>query len=392
MQKLPSFPSFLKKTTLACLYKKYKNRLILNHFKTTFKQNVLISYIVYPFRRGINLSHTNLIESLEIAQVFKDLNFNVDVANYDYEGKIDYHKYDIIFGFGEPLINSYYKTDKKILRIYYGTGMHVCHQNYATIKRIEEVYNKKGQWVLESGRIVDKTWSVQTSLVDCMVVLGNNIVIESYKKYFPKTIYSIPASFYHVIDANAVIENKDYEEARYHFWWFGSGGLIHKGLDLLLEIFIELPEYYHLHICGPVKNETKFEQCFLDELYNTKNIHTYGFLSLDSPIFKELCKKCAFTIFPSCSEGNPTSVINLMANGIIPLVTETAGVRTEDFGIKIKKLNKESIVDAIYKAVTMDKNEIKERSIKCFQYTRDNHSIENFSKQLKSALMDILSL
>ncbi len=39
--------------------------------------------------------------------------------------------------------------------------------------------------------------------------------------------------------------------------WFGSGGMIHKGLDLVLEVFARMQEY-HLHICGPVHHEEDF--------------------------------------------------------------------------------------------------------------------------------------
>ena len=124
-------------------------------------------------------------------KVFNELGYNVDIVDYYYEGNINYDKYSIIFGFGEPLINSFYYRNYKILTIYYGTGMHVAHQNHATLKRIEEVYKKKGKWLLESGRIVDKAWSVQTSLVDNIITLGNDEVVNSYQKYFSRKIYNM---------------------------------------------------------------------------------------------------------------------------------------------------------------------------------------------------------
>lgn len=374
--------------TFRYIKNKFK-RPIKNYYKTNFREKVLISYITEPFKNGIHLRHTNQAEALEIAKVFNELGYNVDIADYYYEGNINYDKYSVIFGFGEPLIKSFYNRNHKILTINYGTGMHVTHQNYATLKRIEEVYKKKGKWLLKSGRIVDKAWSVQTSLVDNIITLGNDEVVDSHQKYFSRKIYNIPISYYKLFDQEEILRNKNFEDAKNHFLWFGGSGLIHKGLDLLLEVYKELPNL-HLHICGPIDNEPKFKNVYYEELYNTKNIHTYGFLDISSMTFKDIIEKCAFVIFPSCSEGGGGSVINVMVYGLIPIVSITASIRIKDFGIEIKELSHESIKESIIKAANLSKDEIKERSLKCANDTITGHSIEKFSYELKRALIEIL--
>jgi len=370
------------------VHNKFK-RPIKNYFKTNFRENVLISYITYPFKIGINLAHTNYAEALEIAKVFNELGYNIDIVDYRYEGKLDYDKYSVIFGFGEPLEKSFCNRNYKTLTVFYGTGMHVTHQNYATLKRIEEVYKKKGEWLLESARIVEKAWSVQTSLADNIITLGNSEVVNSYQKYFSRKIYNIPISYYKLFDQEEILRNKNFEDAKKHFLWFGSSGLIHKGLDLLLEVFKEMPDL-HLHICGPIDKEPKFKNCYRKELYNTNNIHTYGYQNIQSKSFKDIISKCAFVIFPSCSEGEPSSVINVMIYGLIPIVTNTAGIRIKDFGIEIKELTNTSVRESIIKAINLSEDEIKERSLKCANDTINNHSIEKFSYELKKALIDIL--
>jgi hypothetical protein len=370
------------------IHKKFK-KPIKNYFKTNFKENVLISYITYPFKNGVNLGHTNTAEALEIAKVFHELGYKVDIVNYEYEGNLNYDKYSVVFGFGEPLINSFYRRNHKILTIYYGTGMHVIHQNHATLKRIEEVYKKKGKLLLESGRIVDKAWSAQTSLVDSIITLGNDEVVNSYQKYFSRKIYNIPNSYYKIFDHEEILKNKNFRDAKNHFLWFGSSGLIHKGLDLLLEVFKEMSDF-QLHICGPIDNEPKFKNCYYEELYNTKNIHTYGYKNIQSKSFKDIIGKCAFIIFPSCSEGEPSSVINVMVYGLIPIVTNTAGIRIKDFGIEIKELTNISVKESIIKAVNLSEDEIEKRSLKCANDTISNHSIEKYSHELKKVLIEIL--
>ncbi len=364
-------------------------RPIKNYFKTNFRENVLISYITHPFNRGINLTHTNYAEAVKIAKVFNELGYNVDIVDYYYEGNINYDKYSVIFGFGEPLEKSFYNRNHKILTIFYGTGMHVTYNNHATLRRIEEVYKKKGKWLLESGRIVDKAWSVQTSLVDNIIALGNDEVVNSYQRYFSRKIYNIPISYYKLCDHEEILRNKNFEDAKNHFLWFSSSGLIHKGLDLLLEVFKELPNL-NLHICGPIDSEPKFKAIYYRELYNTKNIHTYGFINIQSRFFKDIISKCAFIIFPSCSEGGGGSVINVMVYGLIPIVSTTASVRIKDFGIEIKELTHESIKESVIKAANLSQDEIKERSMKCASDTINNHSIEKYSYELKKALIDIL--
>jgi hypothetical protein len=370
------------------VYKKFK-KPIKNYFKTNFKENVLISYITYPFKNGVNLRHTNTAEALEIAKVFHELGYKVDIVNYEYEGNLNYDKYSVVFGFGEPLEKSFYYRKHKILTIYYGTGMHVIHQNHATLKRIEEVYKKKGKWLLESGRIVDKAWSAQTSLVDSIITLGNDEVVNSYQKYFSRKIYNVPNSYYKIFDHEEILKNKNFRDAKNHFLWFGSSGLIHKGLDLLLEVFKEMSDF-QLHIYGPIDNEPKFKNCYYEELYNTKNIHTYGFINIQSKSFKDIIGKCAFVIFPSCSEGGSSSVINVMVYGLIPIVTNITGIRIKGFGIEIKELTSESIKESMIKAVNLSEDEIEKRSFKCSKDTINNHSIEKYSHELKKVLIEIL--
>lgn len=376
---------------LEALYSFYKRSVLVKNFhNTNHAKNVLISYIVGPFKRGTSLTHTNKAESLQISQVFNELGYNVDVVNFDSNRVLDYSKYDVILGFGGPLINSFYKRKRKILTIYYGTGMHILHQNHATLKRVKDVYEKKGVWLLNSGRIVEKAWSVQTTLVDAIITLGNEATAESYRKYYAGPIFRIPCSYYKITNCKDILQKKDFAQARRHFLWFGGAGLIHKGLDLLLEVFEKKPEL-HLHVCGLIDDEPEFKNCFYDELYKRKNIHTYGFVDLDSNVFTHIVNACAFVVFPSCSEGQATSVVNVMGNGgLVPVVTKESGISINDYGIGIKDCSFEGVAQSISEANQLTDEDIRARSIRCCEYTARHHSIEMFSKAIKDALKKVL--
>lgn len=372
------------------------SRPIYNLYKTDFKRNVLISYIAYPFRCKSDriYRHTNFIESIEISKIWKNLDFNVDIFNYDYSGKINYSKYDVIFGFGDPLCKYFYNQNpnKRVITIYYGTGMHVCHQNNFTLKRVKEVYKKTGFFLPESGRIVEKTWSEQTTLVDAMILLGNEIVAQTYRMYYEGPIYLLNPSFIQVIsdiEISKIIENKNFSEAKKHFLWFGGTGLIHKGLDLVLETFSKYSDL-HLHICGPIDDEPDFKRVFYDKLYKKPNIHTYGFINIKSELFKDLIKKCAFVIFPSCSEGGGASVLNCMAEGLIPVVTKYVSINVGDFGIIINEPTQEDVEKSVNEAKNIENSKLKEMALSAMKYTRENHSIEVYTKTLFKYLIEIL--
>ena len=89
---------------------------------------------------------------------------------------------------------------------------------------------------------------------------------------------------------------KDFNNAKKHFLWFGSSGMIHKGLDLLLDIFSKREEI-HLHICGPLEGNQSFNKLFTMS-YLKPNIHYHGFVSINSTLFKEAAAKMRFCYFP----------------------------------------------------------------------------------------------
>jgi len=382
--------SLLLKSVGKLVKKDYLKIPVTNYFGTHFQERALISYITYPFKKGSHLRHTNSIEALEIANVFSKLNYNVDIVNYDYEGYLDFNNYDVVFGLGEPLMKSFYAGKKKIVRIFYGTGRHFVHQNHDSLKRINDVFLKKRVWLLDSARMAERTWSSTTTLVDGIIALGNDEVKKSYKQFYDKEVYSLPPSIYLLYDYIEIINKKNFHIAKNHFLWFGSAGMIHKGLDLLLELFVKTP-HLHLHICGPLDSEPGFKEAYHNELFNSSNISVYGFVEINSPLFKDLLEKCAFVIYPTCSEGGSPSVLNVSGNGgLIPIVTKEATIDIDDFGIMIESLEISAVNFAVMNAVKLSAETIKHFSVKCGKTISERHSLKNFSIILESSIQSIL--
>lgn len=360
--------------------------IIYNIYKTNYKKNVLISYITQPFLYKNLYKHTNTQEALAIAEAFNNLRFNIDICHFTLSSNLNYKKYNCIFGFGTPLTNSFYQNTNAI-KIYYGTGMHIYHQNSSTISRIKEVYKKKGSLLPESGRIIPYTYIEQTSFADAMILLGNDTVADTYRKYYDGPIFTQHASYFENILLEDAL-NKNWAQSQKHFLWFGSLGAIHKGLDLLLDVFPSFPEY-HLHICGLNPQEQNFFQAYRTEL-NAPNIHNYGFINTQSLTYKKLINKCAYVILPSCSEGQATSVLSVMCNGLIPVITKYCGLNIQDFTFQIHTLDSSGIISAIENLKKLAPNECAELAKKCLNYTRQHHSIQSYRYELMQNLSKIL--
>ncbi|MCC5641226.1 glycosyltransferase [Nostoc sp. CHAB 5844] len=375
---------FLKKTL-----QRYRERSVKNFFNRKFEKRVLISYITTPFRRS-SVAHTSFYEVQSAARIFDELGYRVDVINY-LNRPLSLKHYDVIYGFGE-VFQQYFESGlngKKT--IYYGTGMHVCHQNTFTLKRVRDVYERRGVWLAKSARFVEKTWSHQTSLVDGIIALGNQECRLSYEKHFNGKVIEVPAPYFHTLNALDLIESRDQTQARKKFLWFGSSGLIHKGLDLCLEFFSRRIDL-ELHICGNLQTEQDFVKEYERELYELDNIKTYGFVDITSKKFREIIQNCSFIIFPSCSEGGGVAALTAIANGgLIPIISRETSIST-GHEIRIESLDLKGISDAIESTATISDSKINELQIKNSRYVIENNNQSVYYSKLKESIKKILEI
>ena len=358
-----------------------RDRFLKNIYKTNFKQNVLLSYTVFPFISNRE-THTNYAESKTIAKIFNELNYNVDVIHYTNQKRLDYKKYSLIFGFGEPFEKSF--TCNNITRIYYATGAHVCHQNHSEIKRIEGV-NKKYNINLLPKRLVPWNWSMSTSLSNSIIVIGNDWTKSTYAKYTSRDVYSINATA--LINSDSENINIEIEKTKKSFLWFGSCGLIHKGLDLCLEYFNE-NRGLTLHVCGSMEEDFK---AVFSEYLNKENIVYHGFIDVQSQEFINIVSQCSFSILPTCSEGQATSLLTTMGAGLIPVSTIYSGVDVGTYGFLIKELSEESICSTLKEISKLNNDDILSRMNSNKEYVKNSHTINSFKKELSYSIVRSLN-
>lgn len=375
----PKFKRVIKKI-LSVQFKK-------NIFKTAYKKKALISYIIEPFEKD-SLSHTNYREAIISAKALNKLGFRVDVVRYDCTVK-DPAKYDLIYGFGDS-IELYYSRpiNPETTVILYATGLHQYTQNRNTLTRVQDVYHSRGEWLIDSARLTDFSWFRQTILADAIICLGNDFCAHSFREFTKQPVFNVHAPFHRTIEAEGLIQ-KRFKTGEKDFLWFGSAGLIHKGLDLCLEYFSQNPEL-NLHICGPVLSDRKFSKVFNYELNSCANITVHGFVDIQSQVFSDILEKCAFAVFPTASEGGSPSLLTVVGNGgLIPITTRESSVDFKHV-IYIDEASSEGLKDAVTNATSFSSDELVKMAEENLEFVLQRNSLENYEHQLTSILTALL--
>jgi glycosyltransferase involved in cell wall biosynthesis len=348
--------------------------------------NFLLSYIVEPFKRkhgkAISSAHTNQWESLQIAKTFLELGYAVDVIHW-WDSRFKPKKdYSIFVGARKNFQEIAERLNQDCLKIVHLDTAHWLFNGAAEYSRCLEVQKRKGV-ALKSFRGVAPNWAIESA--DCATILGNDFTVGTYA-YAQKPIYRLPVP---AITTYSWQENKNFEKCRNRFLWFGGIGLVHKGLDLALEAFSQMPDH-HLTVCGPIDNEEAFESAYYQELYQTSNIHTAGWIDATGNEFIEITKNCVGMIYPSCSEGQSGAVVTCLQAGLIPIVSYESGIDLDGFGFLLKDCSISEIKDCVRRVSELSELDLKEMSRKAWEYARANHTREKYAEEYRKFAEKIL--
>jgi glycosyltransferase involved in cell wall biosynthesis len=351
------------------------------------KGNVLLAYIVEPFLlKGDELpsqSHTHHTESLLIADAFLNAGYNVDIIDYRNGGFKPTKNYQLFVSARTNLARIAERLNRDCIKIAHLDTAHFLFNNAAAYQRVLKLQQRRGI-TATSLRVIEHNFAVEHA--DYLTMLGNEFTESTYN-YAKKPIFPLPVPTPNIYPPRY---NKDFDKCKSRFLWLGSGGVVHKGLDLVLEVFSELPEC-HLTVCGPLDSpqEREFQQAYHRELYETANIQTIGWVDVSSQQFIDITSKCTALIYPSCSEGQAGSVITCLQASMIPLISYESGVDVSDFGTILKESTHEEIKAAIKRIHLMPNQALEVMSRKAYEYARSNHSKENYRKEFEKIIIKI---
>ena len=348
---------------------------------------VLFIYITEPFYfRFWNMymiGHQNRRETIVLRDIFHELGYDFFALRFDSNktlvGVVP-QNVEIIFGL-EPNFEKFCGIYSDAKKIYYATGAYYKHQNEMIIKRTNEV-NERKKSNIPYNRLIKEHNS--SEIADLIIQIGSNYTIETYPPEIRGKVRLIRQSTFEYINYNE--KEKKEKFSKNTFLWFGGKGAILKGLDLVLEYFAK-KKNYKLHVVGYVEKE--FSHVYKNELFHTENIHFHGYLRIDSKQLKNIALESSFVILPSCSEGVPGSVLNMMRFGMIPIVSKYAGYDIlKDYGFCIKDLSLEGISNAIIDAEKLTTTNMINHFQSGYEFVKNNFNIENFRSDVKTILGD----
>lgn len=349
----------------------------------------LFSFIIDPFvlRPGELPSHdhTHDWESLEMARALVERGYAVDAIHWSNCTWLPdpAHRYDLIVDVRLNLERLAPILGVQCLRLFHAETAHRSVHDGAQRARHQALARRRG-FDLPPNRLLEDNRAVETA--DAMTVLGNSFTIESYA-FAGKPTWRVPISNPFLYP----LPERDWESARRTFLWFGSGGLVHKGLDLVLEAFAAEPELTLL-VAGPIERERGFERAFAKELYGTRNIETIGWLDVASPQFLEVARRCGALVYPSCSEGGGGSAITAMHAGMVPILTRSASVDTDpSFGLEIGGDTVEAVRTAVCAFAALDPGATSAMAQRAWSFAREHHTQESFALGWRRALDQILA-
>jgi glycosyltransferase involved in cell wall biosynthesis len=351
-------------------------------------RRALVSYIVHPlllparFRQRVIFSPFGIAQ--EIPRALNEMGYSVDIINYDNTHWRPHRKYDLFIGHGAANFEQLAATlgpDTK--KTYFASGLHCKIWKLLQAERAREFMERTGH-VLRQDSTITFDEELAYRLATGIIYLGNLNAGASYAGL--PNIHGINNSFYPVTWDGW--KTKDYGAGRMEFLFFQGHGNIHKGLDRVIEAFAATP-HLHLHVCQDV--QPAFRRAYEGILSRADNIHLYGFIRQRSDKFYELARRCNWILSATCAEGQPGSVIEMMAHGLIPIVPEAANINLDWWGVPLANCAPQRIAGTCLMASEIAAAECHAMSNAVIAETRQRYSIEHFRRSFQKAVQTIMS-
>ncbi|MEO9892796.1 glycosyltransferase [Aurantibacter sp.] len=348
------------------------------------QKKAIVSYVTYSHFNdweNNNIGRTQPFEILSMVKVLTELNYAIDIVGCHDLKTLDYLKlknYDLIFGFGETFyqLTMLHPNAKSIL---YMTEHHPNFTKIEEQKRLDYFYDRKKKKA-NTVRTGNFYWDHHMKKKYTHVITMSET--EPFNTEYTKPFNIFPTG---ILNNNFKLKPKNHDSSKKHFLWFGSYGAIHKGLDLLFDVFQKHDDIV-LHVAGFYKDDRQ-----LLEFPNKKNIIDYEYIDIQSNQFLEIIETCTYCILPSCSEGFSTAITTTMRHGLIPIVMENTGFnRLNELAFFLNDFNIEYIDKQLKEYSTKDSEYLASLSEKVFSFANSNFSIHAFESKFNVILNQIL--
>jgi glycosyltransferase involved in cell wall biosynthesis len=324
---------------------------ITNGYTTT--KRAAMFYKTEPFYVNVDLyTHTNNWEILQAIKILNQKGFAVDLIDRNVKVWKPIKTYDLFLGLGVGGCGVHFPAHAKAsnapVKILLSMGPQPDISAKLVIERYE-IFNRRTGLSVPTMRaptmVSGKMWEQIVDTADYIFNIGE-VGTESYNSFIP---YDKPIiNFYPSISPKVEFKPEwANSRDRSSFLCFAGNGFICKGVDLVLEAFINNPDKT-LHICGP-KTERGFFTHYDPIIKKCPNIKYHGFIEPGGDTFNIIAATCSYIIFHSAAEGCCTSVATAMKAGLVPIINKWTGINIENEGIILSENG--DLIDNIIEAV-----------------------------------------
>jgi glycosyltransferase involved in cell wall biosynthesis len=345
-------------------------RVLLSHDKTPF---------VNP-DHPLN-THANYWTAVEMVKIFNEKGYIVDVIDNNDQTFVPKHQYRYFVVLEQNMDHIAPLLNKDCVKVLHIVSAHWLFQNTAEYERCLALQHRRGETFIPQ-RASRPTFSIEHA--DCATMIGNEFTAGTYA-FAGKKIYSTPLPCAYEFPFP---EDKDFDASRKNFIWFGGAGAVHKGLDLVLEAFSQMPEY-NLTVFGKSSTDGRFMEIYKKELTGTSNIKVLGYIDFDDGSFEKIRRETNAIVYPSCSEGTAGSAVMSLHGGMLPIVSYESGLDTEDFGIILKENTIEAIKESVQELASLPAEELKRRARAGWEFVRKNHSQARFTASYRTFVEEL---
>lgn len=356
------------------------------------QKHALLSYLDVGNIKLDNIGHANFYQAVQMAHALIKSDFCIDVCFCNDPLAFEFiknKKYDVVIGLGDVYKKACeHCSNEGTIKILFVTENFPLVVEKKFSERIEYFKSRHPKVSFKSSPVRSGYYDEEIfKMSNYAIAMTSSFNMEPMKAYVKKA-YQINANVlqnaaYRFVKSERLSNIK---ASRNRFLWFGSLGLIHKGVDILLDAFKELPEL-SLEFYGLYASEKKL----FNEL-KPMNANDCGCVNVQKEEFIEkVVSRHCFMLLTSCSEGMSTAVATCMLHGIIPVVTKESGFEPCDCIIELPDYKVETVKNAVLKLCDMSDEDVLNLSEKAYNYARANFSLEHFDFSFENALKDILA-
>ena len=368
-------------------------KLLKDVFGTKRSQKALLCYLPEAFsRKRLPKYHSNFTECYTIAEVLDRLGYSVDCASRNKKG-IDYSRYEIVIGINCPAYAASFTTDSKIapLRIFYSVGAHTFYNFRVTAKRNKEFFERHNCWLLPSYHYIPGNGMnyYMAQLSDAVISLGDSFLLQQMLDETEQItkVKKLPAFYFNVCTPK---ENKDFSKCCNNILWFGSSGMMHKGLDIAIDFAIQHPQFT-LHICGGSSQEKDFWRFYMPKIKSASNIIMHGFVNIESEEFANILAECGVLLNPSLSESGAVSVLNALGNGVLfPVYSKGTALDINNVGVEIDDVTYENFKNTLLALAKIPAKIIEQKAWEAHRLVKNRYTLNNYRETMYNHIKEII--